>query len=157
MHHGDTKLAYLVDHCKGYIIDMLHDNKESYFLTITLKPKLYQFTTVTQFELTHSDIVTMLDAACKDYVIVTEFTKSANIHYHALVTFTSPTHRISLINKLKKNRLLGFTKFDPQPIRSSIRVCDYMTKDLYVTLQCFPPNLRWKVAYNITDSLVFRK
>lgn len=151
MHDERSDMAITINNAKGYLIDMLHDSKESYFITVTLKPKLYKFTSITQFELTHSEIIHIMDRHAADYVVATEHTKQGNIHYHVVAYIPSTAQKITMINMLKKNRLFGFIKFDPKPITHRLQCVEYMTKDLYQTLKVFPVSLRWKVIQTFAD------
>lgn len=158
MHNGlsDIRPRYRNDNIirtsQAYISDIIHDNKETYFITITIKPKFYKYTSVTQFELSNGEVVGIFNTLTKDYIVVPEHTKAGNIHYHAVVTFREDTQRISFINKLKKNSTLGFVKFDTNEIRNSLKVMEYMTKDLYETLKILPVQLRHKIVSTMQSS-----
>lgn len=145
------RIANIISVTKNYISDLVHDNKETYFLTITLKPYLYKFGSITQFELTQLTVANLLYKATKDFIMVAEHTQSGNIHYHIVLAFSSSLQRILLVNTLKKNRMIGFIKLDPQPVREALKVMEYMTKDLYTTLKAVPFYLRWRIAYNLID------
>lgn len=111
--------------------DFLERHNNSYFLTITLKPKLYKFTSVTQLELTNHDVYAILYRNSVDYIVVAEHTQAGNIHYHAVVAFSGKLQRIQLLNMFKKNRALGFVKLDPEPVSNKVATANYMTKELY--------------------------
>jgi hypothetical protein len=107
----------------------------SYFVTITLDPKLYKYTSLTQFEMTACEVHNIIDHASLDYGCVAELTDDANVHYHAWIDFRSYSHRIQFINRIKKCRILGFIKINKEPIENVVRVYDYMIKQYKITKQ----------------------
>jgi hypothetical protein len=108
-----------------------------YFLTVTLKPKLYKFSSVTQLELSNNILYNELYKNTLDYWVVSEHTGMCNVHYHSIVTFRDEACKIQLVNKLKKNKELGFIKLDSKPIQNMRACCEYMTKELYNTMKVF--------------------
>lgn len=116
-------------------IKLLARTKECYFITITIKPKLYQYSSVTQIELTNNILFDLLYKYTKDFYCVAEHTKAGNIHYHAVLEFDPSVYgqRTLLINALKKTKIIGFFKLDTKSIEECERVANYMTKDLYET------------------------
>ena len=84
----------------------------SYFTTITLPPKLYKYSSITQYELTFHEINKILSQTTEHYLIMTELTSLGNIHYHCIVKCTDKPRLILLINTLKKKRgLIGYSHF----------------------------------------------
>lgn len=104
----------------------------SYFFTITLKPKLYKYSSVTQYELTYGTIQHHLMTTVQDFEFVPEHTQQGNIHYHGWIYDNNPLQRINLLNKLKRDRTLGFIKMTPEVIITNEQIKrshDYLCKD----------------------------
>lgn len=102
------------------------------FVTITLKPKLYKYQSLTQFELTHLDIESCLYRHSTAYMSV-ELTSDGNVHYHAICHFGTKLQRIHMMNMFKKNRQIGFVKITPNPIESLeslTRSAHYLVKSI---------------------------
>lgn len=108
---------------------------ETFFITVTLKPKLYKFTAHTQYQITTYDMDKCIYQS-DDYILVPECTKDGNIHYHAIVSFRNALQRISFIDSVKKNKTLGFIKLTPKPLdnkESFDRAYNYLLKDVHTT------------------------
>lgn len=112
------------------------DKAPSTFMTITLKPKLYKYSSLTQLELTNNVVFGYLYACVDDFICVAEHTANGNIHYHAIIQ-ASKSQKILLINKLKKERLLGFIKLEPDTIRNPLKCSEYITKDVVSNSKIF--------------------
>lgn len=107
--------------------------KDYMALTITLKPKLYTYQTITQYEMTINYISSILRQA-KSGTYVTEITKAGNIHYHAVIKTRDKSNGIYIINAIRKNRLIGFYKV--KEIKDSKHLEDefkYLHKDIKET------------------------
>lgn len=102
---------------------------DSYFLTITLPPKLYKYSSITQLELTNRIVFGILHKYCKDYVCIAEHTGQGNIHYHAVVKYETKMQAIMLINSFKKNKAIGFIKHDGSTVKEPRKVAEYLTKE----------------------------
>lgn len=134
------------------VIQQLANYKQTGFLTVTLSPKLYKYSSVTQLELTNNILYKLLYKNTAHYTIVAEHTKQCNIHYHALVSFTdSGPQQIGLLNKLRSQKLFGFVKFDSS-IGDNVKACNYLTKDIYDTIEVFksvkPRNPQYYMTWN---------
>lgn len=119
---------------------LLKPLRGSQFITITLKPKLYKYSSVTQFELTKHDIGMAICASSSDFCMIPEHTAVGNIHYHAWFKPSNDLSTITLMNKLKKMRNVGFIKLTPEKIESNdsiTRSYNYMNKDLDKTIKLF--------------------
>lgn len=104
----------------------------SFFYTITLKPKLYKYSSVTQYELTYGILLHHLIQTVQDFEFVPEHTQQGNIHYHGWVYDSNPLQKINLLNKLKRERSFGFIKLTPDIIINEDqiqRTHKYMCKD----------------------------
>lgn len=128
------------------------ERKISYFLTVTLKPKLYKYCSITQLELTNNIVFGLLYRCTDSFVVVAEHTKAGNIHYHAIICLKSDYQKIHLINSLKKRKELGFIHVDSNPVINPKDVSEYLTKDLYTNHQIFRKN-SWKIHYKMCDCL----
>lgn len=103
------------------------------FITITLKPKLYKYSSITQLEITNHELYNILYCSTKDFIAVAEHTKQGNIHYHAIFSAQTNVSNILLMNKLKKNKNFGFIKFDGE-IKCKRSCAEYLYKDVYNTM-----------------------
>lgn len=118
------------------IITYLRNCRKAHFLTVTLKPKLYRFSSITQLELTNHDLYQILYVTTSSYHCVAEHTSSGNVHYHILFDTINDYSAIMLINKLKKHRSFGFVKLDKE-IYDLLKCAEYMTKEIYNTSKIF--------------------
>lgn len=101
----------------------------SWFLTVTISPKLNKLHPKIQFLKAFYPMVDILDRFCGDYCIVTELSGDGNVHFHAWFTYRNPNHRVRLICTFKEkkyNSILGFVKINGTPITEIDRVYDYM-------------------------------
>lgn len=117
------------------ILDQYSTN--THLLTITLKPKLFKFQSITQYEITVNEVKKILSnsSAC---LMSTELTIQGCIHYHAIVRFRNDYNRVFVINQLKKCRLLGFIHIKPDPINTlekMHRSYNYLMKDIALTMK----------------------
>lgn len=119
-----------------------HKGEDLLFVTITLKPKLYKYQALTQYELTHQIIEKLLsNTQLSSYVV--ELTLDCNVHYHAIVKFRDKFNRILFMNSAKKSREIGFIKITPTPITKDeqlVRTITYMLKDLHNTKKIISRN-----------------
>lgn len=117
---------------KECVVQLINRYGNASFLTITLKPNLYKFSSITQLELTNNDVYKILYATCRDFICVAEHTESGNVHYHAIVVNDCKSSQILMINSLKKTRSLGFIKFDKE-IKNNKSCAEYIVKEIYDT------------------------
>lgn len=149
--HGDDNTVTTISLSQTDVVNYLHDNKESYFATFTLKPKLYKYTSITQLELTNNELFSVLHQCSENFICVAEHTKAGNVHYHAIITFRDNLQRLFLCNRIKKQRLFGFMKLDAEPISNIQGVANYMTKDLYTTCKIFTSTPGRRPRYTMTN------
>lgn len=103
--------------------------------TVTLKPKLYTFQSITQYEMTHLELMRALSHV-SEYVWVAELTKTGNLHYHFVVCDKCKVSIVCLINKLRKFRVFGFYKAIPiNNFDHLTKTLMYLLKDLKDTMQ----------------------
>lgn len=117
-------------------MDIRRPTPGSMFLTITLQPKLYKYSSVTQFELTHGLIEHIFEQTVDDFEMIPEHTGQGNIHYHAWFKFSRDPQKILAMNKLRRTRSLGFIKLTPDRILTDEgikKVHNYMNKDFDTT------------------------
>lgn len=124
---------YVLKHiakCNGHIVHGL-----SFMVTITLKPKLYKYSSITQHDMTINVLKALLSNQASGYVLATELTLSGNVHYHAFVMTPCKYRRITLLNTIKKNRYFGFIKVSNEVHdMSNVYAClTYMIKDVDTT------------------------
>lgn len=109
----------------------------SYFMTITIKPKFYKFRTKEQLYYTRFTVAGLLVDYTEDYQLVGEVTEAGNIHYHCWAYFSNSIKRIRCLNHLKVKRDIGYVKITPEPIitlESKNRVSEYLKKDIKKTI-----------------------
>lgn len=122
---------------KFHVEEHIGLDADAYFLTITLKPKLYKYSSITQLELTNNTVYQILYRCSKSFICVAEHTQAGNIHYHAVVAFGDKLRKIMMINMFKRNKDIGFVKIEDLPIVNKTKVSEYITKDLYVNHKIF--------------------
>lgn len=104
-------------------------------ITVTLSPKLYKYKSFTQYEITINELRKLCDNQTERYVFTPEVTQAGNIHYHVLCRFNTRLQKITMINKLKGNKLFGFSKIS-NPCDNYERVnttLAYILKDTSMT------------------------
>lgn len=114
------------------IIYYMQPGSLTYFLTITLKPHLYKFNSLTQYEMTVNYVKAILKHA-SSYYCSTELTVQANVHYHSIVQFSNKVQMMRVINMLKRNKYFGFIHLNSRCIESLDqlkRSANYMCKEL---------------------------
>lgn len=106
----------------------------TYFITQTLKPKFYKYSTETQRNLTYHQFGAMLKEFTDDFICCCEITEQANIHYHGIVVFKNEINKLKMINKCKSKQSIGFMKITPKAIvdeiPSMMRAKEYIIKDV---------------------------
>lgn len=138
-------------------LEFIYNKPNVKFLTITLQPKLYKFSSITQLEITNNDVYKILLTTCDDYICVAEHTEAGNVHYHALVSHNNKSGIILTANKLKKNRNLGFIKITTD-IKNKKKCAEYLLKSLRENDKifssnpghkpwCYMSNVLWRQLY----------
>lgn len=100
------------------------------FITVTLKPKVYKYSSITQLELTNNVLYQILYNCTDSFICVAEHTKQGNVHYHALVYFHTDSSFILLMNKLRKQKEFGFIHTNGNIIQSHKECAKYILKDI---------------------------
>lgn len=59
-----------------------------YAFTVTLQPKLFKQEPEHQYDLTYNHVRQMIGKISRKFTLVSELTKSYNIHYHGIISFT---------------------------------------------------------------------
>lgn len=109
------------------------------FITVTLSPKLYKYSSITQLELTLTHLYKILLLGGRS-VVVCEHTSSGNIHYH-LILSASRLQSILIANKLRKQRGLGHIHIKSIASESEFnRAYEYIRKDLTTTRRLIQKN-----------------
>lgn len=114
--------------------------QQSYFLTVTIKPKLYKYSSTTQYDLTVGELAHILETCCKDYACFPELTERSNIHWHGWITFRDRLNQHTFVNKCKTNKMLGMIKINDQVITDTNRTHAYIIKDLQLTYKVINTN-----------------
>lgn len=122
--------------CRDHLT--IHLGPNMFFFTITLSPKLYQYTTPTQFAMTCLEVRHIHAKNTKRFVQTVETTANGNIHYHSICLFGDKVQRINFINALRKKRILGFIKMTDNSIihvDNMNRSISYLLKEYYETVK----------------------
>lgn len=103
-------------------------------VTITLKPKLYKYTSQTQLDLTYNKMLLYLYTV-NYYLMIAELTETGNIHYHVIVFYKQGEVLINFINKCKKDTNLGFihVKNKIESTEALNNTYNYLIKDIKKT------------------------
>lgn len=106
----------------------------SMFVTVTVSPKLYKYSSTTQFEMTCHELECLLKSQSSAFQCVPELTWNGNVHYHAWVKFDNKDRIITFVNKVKRlHHKFGFTKINNDVIIERERVANYMLKEYKIT------------------------
>lgn len=109
---------------------------ELVFYTITLKPRLYKFQALTQYELTINDLRKLLMGSCTKSCYSVELTDAGNVHYHGIALFRDRIRRLCFIDQVKRAKSFGFVKLTNNAIETKdqlTRSICYISKDLATT------------------------
>ena len=124
-------------------------------LTQTLKPTFFKYKAIDQLERTSGNLQKLLKQTCSDYILQAELTEKSNIHYHGLVTFISPFHKLYYQDNI---RGLGFCLI--KPIFELNKWLAYMYKDNLSTLTLLNKKNRTATihfAHHIGDALLIEQ
>lgn len=116
----------------------------TFFLTLTLKPQYYKYTSSMQRELTQNSVCTRLREHTSEFVITVELTKQGNVHYHAIAVFKNKVDMYKWINLHKGKSSMGYTRVTPNPITfqdNMIRSKEYLIKDVDTTSKIINANM----------------
>jgi len=87
---------------------------------------MYKLDIDKQFDETKNDIVMSLRSVSNKYTLVTELTKSFNIHYHGLIELQGSKR--SFVNLFRNEKKIGFVQCNP--LYDEEKVATYLSKDL---------------------------
>lgn len=136
-------------------IQSLKPPKCAWFMTVTLKPKVYKYSTTTQFELSVQELEHICILHSTAFAFVPEITKQGNVHYHGWITFFDTLNKIHFINNIKKrHNMLGFLKINDQPIEEVDRTYQYIIKELKPITAKAINSVRSIVTTNLNTSSV---
>lgn len=105
--------------------------------TITLRPKMYIHEPHKQYDLVIPHLIKILNTLCNYYTLVSELTKTYNIHMHIMCNFNLDNHKYPLKdwhNAFRNDTFIGFTKIE-QTMNNQLWQ-DYLRKDMTHTLNC---------------------
>lgn len=105
--------------------------KGDWFITITLKPIIYNRRARHQYVKSIESVINVLNIFCERYILVPELTEACNIHYHATACFkkTMEFAKERFIDVCKIHRIIGNTKVNKMPIDDIQRTANYIEKD----------------------------
>ena len=106
----------------------------SYFMTVSLKPDLYSFSARSQFKKTNDKLFKLIKGYSNNFMMTTELTKKANIHYHIIIKFKDMEYVSELlIEALRSTKEFGNTMINPDVIIETERTLNYIKKDIHKT------------------------
>lgn len=132
------------------VYEFIGEHPNSLFFTITLKPKLYKYSSITQLELTNMKLFHLIYSCCRHYIVVAEHTKQGNVHYHAIVD-VDDLSKMLLLNLLKKQKEFGFIKMDPNQIVHKKACAEYLCKSLRDNKKIFHASPNHKPMFVMTS------
>lgn len=103
-------------------------------ITVTLRPALYRYTSVEQYDMTSDELVKHLLSECIKVSLIAEHTKNFNIHYHGIVTMRhiiNGSCQKRLVDSFRKSKHFGFVCI--KQIEDEEGWIDYMSKELLET------------------------
>jgi len=137
----DYKLSSL-NELKDKTINTMPDG--SYFLTITLDPKIYKRTISEQFITVRDFIKNILKQYSDNFWLVAELTEQSNVHFHGFISFAQSHYKHHIIDALKRFPL-GMSKINNSVIVEKRRTVEYMYKEYPHTTQFInKPLIRYK-------------
>lgn len=107
-----------------------------YFVTVTLPPKLFKYSAITQYEMTINELRSIFATWTDQFTLTVELTTAGSVHYHALAKIPTKLQIFRFIEAIKKKRVLGFMKINNTPVHLDEMLkksCNYLIKDLHVT------------------------
>lgn len=127
----------------------------THFATFTLKPVYYSKTVRQQLRLSWNDVNNKLKAVSKQYYLVAELTKKANIHFHAVIQFDESVDYslddlcLILIDSCKSSKVLGLMEIERIRDKTT-QGTDYLNKDLERTQKILNPRGKSNLDYFVT-------
>lgn len=81
-----------------------------YSFTITLQPKMYKYDASNQYDLTMYDVAEYLGNLNCEFTLVSELTKSYNIHYHGTIIFKTIKGNLKkkFVDHFRAHKTIGF-------------------------------------------------
>lgn len=134
---------------------------DSYFITITLKPEIYDRRIAVQYSMSMKPIVKLLKQYTDKCLLCPELTKKCNVHYHAIVKWTRRVDypMLRMLNDIKKHRIIGSIYVTENAIANEERAkasMGYMLEDYYKTramLQLPEILFEWEFKEQITGHM----
>ena len=127
----------------------------SYFITITLNPKLYKMSIFDQWMVSKEYLKRKLKQWSSNFWLVGELTGQSNLHYHGWLSFDQPRYRHHVIDDLKGSSIAGMSKINESVIDNKDRTVNYMYKDIMNTSKyIMNPKIRFKakpIPYVMTE------
>lgn len=122
-----------------------------YLITFTLKPWLYAKSVEDQQDAGMNDIRQLFDEWNADGVLITELTKTGNVHFHGIIAFNFQDHRLpkvveySIRNWFRNSKIIGFVDIS--------QVIDYENAIMYLFKEheIMTSLLKHVITYNIKD------
>jgi len=121
-------LGYKYAPMKSYI------KVNSWFLTITLDPRLYKKSINEQYLDSYMMVRNILKMYSDSFVISCELTKNSNLHYHVIIHFEKDHYKHHIIDLLKRYPL-GNSKINETVVSDIERTFNYLIKDIDITSQ----------------------
>lgn len=103
-----------------------------YFFTVTLRPIMYKHTADEQFDKAHGELMIMLRLLSEKFTLVTELTKSLNVHWHGIIQLGDK--KSPFVNMFRGDNKFGFVQLAPIT-HSKEKVYEYLRKDLANTVK----------------------
>lgn len=132
--------------CSKQVLDNIM-SEHTYFITVTIKPSFYKYTSITQLELLYH----VLQSKTGDNVIIVpEHTSAGNIHFHLVKRFRDECDKIRTLNLLRSCKKFGFIHIKTDEINhvSKLeRALAYLLKNLSDTKRILGNNLSAFLIY----------
>lgn len=126
----------------------------TFFVTLTLPPKMYKYASITQWEIT-SGVISDIFMQWGGIIVVPELTHDANIHYHGIIKFHDVVKKCQFIDKCKRNRDIGYIKVTKNPLiklEEWQRAIYYLLKDLPDTHKVLSQSrMQYRIVYTKHD------
>lgn len=124
-----------------------------YFVTFTLRPTQYKHSIAVQLEKADYQILEFFEHMNTEGILVFELTKSANIHYHGILSFRCDDHRLKRLefyikDYFRKSSIIGF--IDMSQVLDYNKTLTYLFKDYDDTklfTECHPIRFNQKLEY----------
>lgn len=127
--------AKINDQLRKMLDKSIFVSAQSYFITITLSPKMYRRTTRKQFDVAVSYLHNITSSGVRVFYFP-EITQKGNVHFHGVI-HGNKVEIVQHLDRLKKFvNTFGFINITEKPIESDgskQRVIDYLIKEVQET------------------------